>query len=800
MPKDAEFFYTVLKKGTGEDRGALLAGLREAGLAAEVEDRVAKMVHSELPEDVIEGFALVALQLSIGKNPEVGAGLTLALHRFAADRFHEKSGVPVTGLVTLANQYLDACARMGDLAAELAFANDWADFYRQREHEWLTKRVTSVGHQPPPHPLRTLSNRLRALRRPSDIKSETLGVAIDEFELGTGSPRKAARPPGFQALPELRIVSTGLADYASPGQSLEAKRALIPAAQYWYWLEIGKQAVAGSLDTSVLPDQVPADATLTVALFDPDDAFGVQGRIGTGRLQLHAGGRALVVQQPGRNHENVPKKLLERRLLFQLTAPEKHGRYRLRSSIYHAGIVVESRLIELHVGEQPAAGRPAVWSNIDYTLSSSLDPIRLKDMEQHQLSITLNDDGRGNHDFYFFSDQKRTVQRSVTISGHTLDGLIKQARRALREITWGDDQEYSAGKPYRYHQPRSIDDLSADLARLAARGADIYNSVIPNLADDEEELSKILATSGLLQIAGSEDIRFVLPAGLIYDYDFDNQARRFEDYDLCPTFAEALAQRRPLQDTACFRGACPVRNSFTSVCPSGFWGFRHAIGLPISMGRDGAGDVATRIRYDTVPAIVVAVSTAPDLQGRLSHQRELQALHEKWATQSWTLAETRESVLTSLSERKPHLVYFYCHGGVTTANGSTTPYLSVGAPHEGPIVAQNVGARVRWIDPRPLVFINGCHTTALDADSALDFVTSLVRRSRACGVIGTEITVFESLAGAFALSFWRILLRGEVPVGEAVRHARLELLQAGNPLGLVYTPFVFAGTRVERNT
>ena len=37
-----------------------------------------------------------------------------------------------------------------------------------------------------------------------------------------------------------------------------------------------------------------------------------------------------------------------------------------------------------------------------------------------------------------------------------------------------------------------------------------------------------------------------------------------------------------------------------------------------------------------------------------------------------------------------------------------------------------------------------------------------------------------------------------VCVGEALRLARLELLQAGTPLGLVYTPFVFAGTRLER--
>ena len=35
-----------------------------------------------------------------------------------------------------------------------------------------------------------------------------------------------------------------------------------------------------------------------------------------------------------------------------------------------------------------------------------------------------------------------------------------------------------------------------------------------------------------------------------------------------------------------------------------------------------------------------------------------------------------------------------------------------------------------------------------------------------------------------------------VPIGEAVRGTRLALLKAGNPLGLVYIPFVMASLRM----
>jgi hypothetical protein len=72
-----------------------------------------------------------------------------------------------------------------------------------------------------------------------------------------------------------------------------------------------------------------------------------------------------------------------------------------------------------------------------------------------------------------------------------------------------------------------------------------------------------------------------------------------------------------------------------------------------------------------------------------------------------------------------------------------------------------------------------------------------VQNSNACGVVGTEVTVFEPLAGTFAKRFMERFLGGAM-VGQAIRDARLDLLQEGNPLGLVYTPFVLSGTQLVR--
>ena len=61
----------------------------------------------------------------------------------------------------------------------------------------------------------------------------------------------------------------------------------------------------------------------------------------------------------------------------------------------------------------------------------------------------------------------------------------------------------------------------------------------------------------------------------------------------------------------------------------------------------------------------------------------------------------------------------------------------------------------------------------------------------AAGVIGTEVTIFEPLAVAFAEAFLRAFDAGSM-LGWAVRDARLALLGQGNPLGLVYIPFAAA--------
>ena len=111
---------------------------------------------------------------------------------------------------------------------------------------------------------------------------------------------------------------------------------------------------------------------------------------------------------------------------------------------------------------------------------------------------------------------------------------------------------------------------------------------------------------------------------------------------------------------------------------------------------------------------------------RANHEKEVKALVE--ATR-WGYAASLDATIKLLRDAESQLFYFYCHGGVA----NDTPYLQVGATSERGMTSDMVRAKkIRWKDPRrPLVFINGCHTTALEPEQVFNFVSALVENAGA---------------------------------------------------------------------
>jgi hypothetical protein len=153
------------------------------------------------------------------------------------------------------------------------------------------------------------------------------------------------------------------------------------------------------------------------------------------------------------------------------------------------------------------------------------------------------------------------------------------------------------------------------------------------------------------------------------------------------------------------------------------------------------------------------------------------------------ITRTKQHIGIGLQRQDLHLIYFYCHGG---RKGSKT-WLGVGK-NEKLIPGDLVGWSVNWPTVHPLVFINGCHTVDVTPDDFVDF-NKTFSWCAASGVMGTEITIPESLARHFATGFLHRFLNG-ASVGEAIKDQRLAMLEYYNLLGLAYTPYCSANLRI----
>jgi hypothetical protein len=588
------------------------------------------------------------------------------------------------------------------------------------------------------------------------------------------------------------VVNTGFSRSVNAAAPLSPQRTLACKGSYYFWLDIGKPAGRSIELTPIdLPAVVSPDTELTVALFAFDDELEVATGADIGSLRVQAD-QSVTVQRPAAQPEPGPNssELTERRLFFPIRTPRKPGIYRLRCHIYHEQLLLQSRVITARVTRRSMPFPRALRSVVDYTLVKTFEQAKVSQLGGHRLSVMINAGTDGTHTFRFWGE--REFKQDASFGAGELQDLLDQARSGLRRAAWGDESPW-VGQRDRYDKPPDLALLKDDLVRLAIRGYRAYDHIVNRLAGGaaaSAALAELMVPSGTIQIAHKESARLLLPASLLYDWGFDTNAPPSE-FKLCPEFLADLQAPADLAEAACFRDGCPHREEGTTICPSGFWGYRHRIGLPVSVAN--APEIIPEIDWITAPRLAVGVSTDAALIHRVTHE---QALRKLRSSLEWRYAADREQVFTMLRDTKAHLVYFYCHGGMS----GTVPYIQVGPLTERGITIDNLRyKRILWDRPRPLVFINGCHTTALEPRAAFEMVSGFVENAQASGVIGTEITVFEPLATAFAEACVGRFLNG-IPIGEAVRAGRLALLKVGNPLGLVYVPWVLASLRLVGGT
>ncbi len=589
--------------------------------------------------------------------------------------------------------------------------------------------------------------------------------------------------------PSDRHVNLGFARQSAPAEELESSEPLECGGESFFWVEVGKR-LEKSIQTGndMLSDELPVDAVLQVALFTFPKELQVRGT-DVGELQLQPGGSH--VTRPAERPEGVDPSA---RLFFRILAPEKPGRYRLRCNLYYEKNLLQSYLVTAEVMAQPRKRREALSARRDYTLSGQLDPALLRAYPANRLSFMLNGD-EGTHSLHAFGGEGgQDFKSTAALNPQRLGEHVKQVRHALSKASYGVEGPWvkDSGHDYRYEKFPGLQALTEDLRLLAIRGYRLYSDMVTPLVGGKKHrtaLEALLLKPGRLQIALKESVEYIFPAALVYDYHFDTNASA---HSLCPAFTESLRHpKAPLEQTPCFQGKCPSRGKETVICPSGFWGFRHPLGIPLSVGD---GQTPPSISYQGGVNLLGCLSTDKAFTEREKHLAALGALKQIRAVK-W--ARSREETLLGLRNESLHLVYFYCHGGVSP---SGFPFLSVGdQDKEKGITRDNltyVFSTTAWEPPhQPLVFLNGCYTTALTPVGVMNLAGGFVVEGNAAGVIGTEITMFEPLAVPFAEEFLRRFLGG-AELGEAVHGARLSLLAKGNPLGLAYVPFAVPGLRL----
>ena len=117
---DAEWLYSVLRRGSRSMRLALLAALPESGFNAPAK----VLLESAQPLQTVLAFTQVAGGLCAGVNPALGAQLALATHRYAVELFEasaDHAGLVPTTLGLLATQYATASNLLGRSQTTLSF-------------------------------------------------------------------------------------------------------------------------------------------------------------------------------------------------------------------------------------------------------------------------------------------------------------------------------------------------------------------------------------------------------------------------------------------------------------------------------------------------------------------------------------------------------------------------------------------------------------------------------------------------------------------------------------------------------
>ncbi|MGW0750223.1 CHAT domain-containing protein [Streptomyces sp. NPDC002587] len=517
---------------------------------------------------------------------------------------------------------------------------------------------------------------------------------------------------------------------------------------------------------------------------------------------LPLGGHAYVCPcPPGSRHVCRPEHR-GKYVWIPVTAPDgPRFEASVRVTVSYRGNLLQSATVLAPVAEREAPTGGALRGEIDFTLTAGF--LGLDELPSRDAAIRIS---RGSDGAMLVDVEggDRPVS-TFWLTEAQIEGALSRARAVLTDVhatrAVPPEKPGDKGIPPRDRlgpdNDKGPEEFRHDLWRLAAVGWDLLHLLAPVPAQ-RAALRDRLREPATIQICRQQGQPLMFPWALVYDIPVDTGDS--------PVFCEAgLEQARHGDGTGrvCRESARHTRNT---VCPYGFWGFRHAIEQPTS--RKDRGTLPLRAgRGLGEPR--VTVGRALTLPRADLTERHMDTLRQQFGADNVRDCDSRTTLLDELFRAGQDCVYFYCHGRSQKDAADRTGATALEIGHGQLVKPADISARMTgtadvtatkgwqdWEENAPLVFLNGCHTADDTPGTWLTFV-DVFSSLGASGVIGTEISVGQNFAGEVAQSFWRHFLEG-LTVGESLHRVRAELLGKGNLLGLAYTAYCCADLRLSR--
>jgi hypothetical protein len=510
------------------------------------------------------------------------------------------------------------------------------------------------------------------------------------------------------------------------------------------------------------------------------------------------------------------------------------GTRRVRVCLFYGNLLLQSAFIDAQVVNKKIRQTKRqkqetnfLTGKLDYVANATLTGF--KHEPQPDITILTNQDANGK-------DWIAVYAGGVDVMGTTgckprlvNPNYVRSRANIIRDRLWRiiKESQYQVDELSPTTRTELLEKLEKDLAKLAGEGWSTFDDLFLHevTRDMKRNYESKLRPPGLISINRCRGDKTTLPWAALYDLYVD--AADLSRLKLCPIikaqledhwtedlehynkFADWLDNPQGCQDNP----NCPLKNKDLrpyTICPFGFWGFRHQISQPHQLinstsqeevpsviahsVRDGNGTRFNQtifLKSNNNQRIKVALGVHQEIEHADQWVAAFESL-QPGSIQTFA-SNNRDEIKRQLEQGGFHIYLLYCHGRVD--NVSKRFELDFGSRT---LSWENLNPDAQWpLEPKSLVIMNACNTVSTTPEVLYRMLDGL-HELGASGVIGTEIKVSPKLAYKFILAIMDSFIVEGASIGEAFLEERKALLRDYSPLGLVYSYYAPAALHLHQ--